>query len=284
MGDKGWAESASHRIDFDVDLELAGKFALVTGGSRGIGKAIARRRADEGVDVAIVARGKEALEAAAEQIAESTGRRVVPVVADTANESSVTDMVRSVLNSFGRIDILVNSAADPGGSVSPPPGLAQVTDQTFFYDMNVKVMGYLRCAREVAPGMRSNGWGRIVNIGGMAGRRSGNLLSASRNAALVAATKNLADELGPHGINVTIVHPSMTRTERTPRLIAERARREGVSDDEMERRMAAQNSVRRFIDADDIAFVVTMLCSPKAVAINGDVIAAGGGSERSIFY
>ena len=267
-----------------MDLELAGKFAIVTGGSRGIGKAVARQLAREGVVVAIVARGQEALSAAAEEIAESTGRRIVPVVADTTSESSVNDMVRTALTSFGRVDILVNSAADPGGSVSPPPGLAQVSDQTFFYDMNVKVMGYLRCAREVAPSMMSNRWGRIVNIGGMAGRRSGNLLSATRNAALVAATKNLADELGPHGINVTIVHPSMTRTERTPRLIAERAQREGVSDDEMERRMAAQNSVRRFIDADDVAFVVTMLCSPRAVAINGDVIAAGGGSERSIYY
>jgi NAD(P)-dependent dehydrogenase (short-subunit alcohol dehydrogenase family) len=162
--------------------------------------------------------------------------------------------------------------------------VTEATNQRFLDQMNVKVLGYLRCAREVAPSMRAQGWGRIVNIGGMAGRRSGNLVGAARNAALVAMTKNLADELGPHGINVTVVHPSQTRTERTPALIAERARQQGLTPAEAERQMASQNSVRRFIDAQDIAFVVTMLCSPRAVAINGDVIAAGGGADRAIYF
>ena len=96
-------------------------------------------------------------------------------------------------------------------------------------------------------------------------------------------TKNLADELGPHGINVTVVHPGLTRTEKTAGVIAARAERQGVSHDEAEKRMV-NNLVGRWIDAADIANVVTFLASPKVVAINGDVIAAGGGVPGTIYY
>jgi NAD(P)-dependent dehydrogenase (short-subunit alcohol dehydrogenase family) len=267
-----------------VDLQLAGKTAIVTGGSRGIGKAIALELAREGVAVAIVARGLDALQASAAELAEATGQRIVPAAADTTDDASVARMVAEVQDAFGHIDILVNSAADPGGGADAGRTLAEATDRRFVDQMNVKVLGYLRCTREVAPSMIDRGWGRIVNIGGMAGRRSGNLVGAARNAALVAMTKNLADELGPRGINVTVVHPSQTRTERTPGVIAERARTEGISEAEVERRMASQNSVRRVVDASDIAYVVTMLCSPRAIAINGDVIAAGGGADRAIYF
>ena len=234
-----------------MDLELAGKTAIVTGGSRGIGKAIARELASEGVDVAIAARGREALDEAAAEL--------------------------------GRIHVLVNCAARPLGS-APIPSLAEITDDHFWADMNVKVMGYLRCAREVAPHMRRQGWGRIVNVSGLASRMTGSAIGSMRNVAVSAMTKNLADELGPHGINVTVVNPGYTYTERTPGMIEARASAEGVSPEEVERRMAEANSVRRFIDARDVAHVVAFLASPKSVAINGDVIAAGGGVGNAIYY
>src|SRR5687768_8499848 len=130
-----------------MDLELAGKKAIVTGGSRGIGKAIARELAREGVDVAIVARGEDALKQTAAELAEDTGRRIVPIVADTASDQAVTSMVDQAVKELGGVDILVNCAAQPGGQ-TPPPKLAQITDDAFYSDVNVKVMGYLRCARE----------------------------------------------------------------------------------------------------------------------------------------
>src|SRR5947208_11693628 len=130
-----------------MDLGLHDKHAIVTGGSRGIGKAIARELAAEGVDVAIVARAQETLEATGEELAEATGRRIVPVVADTGSEQAVRAMVQQVVDAFGHIDILVNCAAQPGG-MRPPPKLAEVTDEAFYSDVNVKVLGYLRCARE----------------------------------------------------------------------------------------------------------------------------------------
>jgi NAD(P)-dependent dehydrogenase (short-subunit alcohol dehydrogenase family) len=265
-----------------MDLELHGKTAIVTGGSRGIGKAIARQLAQEGVDVALVARDRAALEETARELAAETGRRFVPIAADTGNDVSVREMVQRAAEELGHLDILANAAARPGGQ-APPPKLAEITAEVFWDDVNVKVMGYLRCAREVAPYMIRQGWGRIINVSGLAARQTGSIVGSMRNVAVVALTKNLADELGPHGINVTVVHPGTTRTEKTTGVVAEQARRAGVTPDEIERRMAQANAIHRIIDAREIAYVVAFLASPKSVAITGDVIAAGGGG-RGIYY
>src|SRR5579862_9603321 len=136
-----------------MDLQLAGKTAIVTGGSRGIGKAIARELAAEGVDVAIVARSIETLKQTADELAEGSGRRIIPIVADTSDDASVKAMVGQAASELRHVDILVNCAAQPGGQGAVPK-LADVTDDLFWSDINVKVMGYLRCAREVAPHMK----------------------------------------------------------------------------------------------------------------------------------
>jgi NAD(P)-dependent dehydrogenase (short-subunit alcohol dehydrogenase family) len=265
-----------------MDLELAGKTAIVTGGSRGIGKAIARELAREGVDVAIVARGADDLKATAAELAEDTGRHIVPLVADTSQDASVKAMVDQAGAELRHLDILVNCAAQPGGQ-GPVPKLANVNDDLFWSDVNVKVMGYLRCAREVAPHMIGQGWGRIINVSGLAARNTGSMIGSMRNVSVVALTKNLAEELGPQGINVTVIHPGLTRTEKTPGVIAATAERQGISLADAEKRMVG-NLVGRWIDAREIAYIATFLASPRSVAINGDVIAAGGGARGSIYY
>lgn len=265
-----------------MDLELDGKTAIVTGGSRGIGKAIALVLAAEGVDLALVARDQAALDAAARDVATASGRRVVGVVCDTGDTASVDRMVAQVVTELGSVDILVNCAARPGGG--PAPRADEVPDDLFHEEMNVKVLGYLRCARAVAPHMKARGWGRIINVSGLAARVSGNAVGSMRNVAVAALTKNLADELGPYGINVTVVHPGMTWTERVPGMLQAIAERQGISLEEAEVRLLRQNSLQRTIDATDIANVVAFLASPKSVAITGDAIAAGGGAGRSIYY
>jgi NAD(P)-dependent dehydrogenase (short-subunit alcohol dehydrogenase family) len=265
-----------------VDLELAGKTAIVTGGSRGIGKAIARELAAEGVDVAIAARTMADLKATAAELAEGSGQRVVPLEVNTGDDASVKAMVDEAAAQLGHLDILVNCAAQPGGQ-GPVPKLADVTDDLFWSDVNVKVMGYLRCAREVAPHMIRQRWGRIINISGLAARSTGSMIGSMRNVAVVAMAKNLADELGPHGINVTVVHPGLTRTEKTAGVIGALAQRQGISEADAEKRMI-NNIAGRWIDARDIAYVVTFLASPKAAAVNGDVIAAAGGIKGVIYY
>ena len=265
-----------------MDLELSGKTAIVTGGSRGICKAIAREFGREGIDVALVSRGREALEATARELAQETGRKMIPIQADTGNEESIQAMVQQAVSELGHLDILVNSAARVGGGAAP--SLSEITAEYFWEDMNVKVLGYLRCAQEVAPHMIKQGWGRIINISGLAARQSGSVVGSIRNVSVAAMSKNMADELGPHGINVTVVHPGLTRTERTADIVDERASREAISTGEAEERMAQGISIRRMIDAKEIAYVVTFLASPKSVAINGDAIAVAGGSGRAIHY
>jgi len=105
-----------------------------------------------------------------------------------------------------------------------------------------------------------------------------------RNVAVSAMTKNLADELGPHGINVTVVHPGMTYTERIPALVAERVREQGVPKEEIERQLREANSVKKLIDAREVAYVVAFLASPKSISINGDAIVCGGGVGKAIYY
>ncbi|MDP2013624.1 MAG: SDR family oxidoreductase [Actinomycetota bacterium] len=265
-----------------MDLELVGKRALVTGGSRGIGKAIARALANEGCDVVVTARGDAALRATATEISSATGRRIVPIVADTSSSKDINTMVDAAVAALGGVDILVNNAARPGGS-SVPPRMADITAEEFWEDMNVKVLGYLQCAQAVVPHMLNSGWGRIISISGLAARSSGSTVGSMRNVAVAAMTKNLADELGPRGINVTVVHPGGTRTEASAGKFEAIAEARGISAAEVERLMGS-NSIGRMVDAAEVAVVVTFLASPRSIAINGDAIAVGGGTPGPIYY
>jgi NAD(P)-dependent dehydrogenase (short-subunit alcohol dehydrogenase family) len=241
-----------------MDLDLAGKVAIVTGGSRGIGKAIALELAREGAEVAIVARGQAALDEAAADIGRQTGCAVQAIAADTGDDSAVKAMVAAVRAAFGRIDILVNCAAQPAGQAKPPT-LAEITTEDLWADVNVKVMGYLRTAREVAGPMIAQGGGRIINISGLAARATGSIIGSIRNISVAALTKNLADELGPQGVTAVCVHPGLTRTEKTPDVVARRAAAQGVSVAEVEKQMAAGNLVGKLITAEEIAHVVAQI-------------------------
>ncbi|HWL87661.1 MAG TPA: SDR family NAD(P)-dependent oxidoreductase [Polyangiaceae bacterium] len=266
-----------------MDLQLRGRRALVTGGSRGIGLAVARALVAEGVDVAIAARDLERLQAAAAELRAASDRTVVPVVIDTADDASVHRAVAAAVDVLGGVDILVNNAARPGGQ-APPAKLASITSEEFFADVNVKVLGYLRCAREVAPMMIQQGWGRIINVSGLAARQTGAIVGSIRNVAVAALTKNLADELGRYGINVTVVHPGLTRTEKTAGVVAAQAETLGVDEAEVEARMGSRVAIGRIVDATEVADVIAFLASPRSVAITGDAVVVGGGAMGPIHY
>jgi NAD(P)-dependent dehydrogenase (short-subunit alcohol dehydrogenase family) len=266
-----------------MDLQLTGKRALVTGGSRGIGKAVARALAREGADLAIAARDEAALAAAAREIATESGRRVVPIAADTGDDASVKALVAGAVAALGGIDILVNAAAKPAGQAAPPK-LGEITDAVFWGDVNVKVMGYLRMAREVAPGMVAQGWGRIISVSGLAARQTGSVVGSIRNVAVAAMTKTMADELAGTGVNVTVVHPGLTRTEKTAGVMAARGAAAGIAAAEAEARAARGALIGRLVEAEEVADVVAFLASPRSVAINGDAIACGGGVPGAIHY
>ncbi len=267
-----------------MDLELSGKRALVTGGSRGIGKAVARALAQEGADVALLARDASTLAAAAAELMAQTGRNVVGVVADTRDDAAVQAAVAEAAARLGGpLQILVNAAAEPAGYAGPPK-LGEITSAFFQGELDTKVMGYIRCSQAVLPGMVAAGWGRIVHVSGLAARQSGNTVGSIRNVAVAALAKNMADELGPVGIQVTVVHPGITRTERTAPLLAARAAAQGMAAEALEAQMAAGNSIHHLVDATEVAHVVAFLCSPKSRAINGDAVCVGGGAPRAIHY
>jgi NAD(P)-dependent dehydrogenase (short-subunit alcohol dehydrogenase family) len=269
-----------------MELGLQGKHAIVTGGSRGIGKAIARELAREGVDVAIVARNKGDLEATARELAAETNRRIVPLAADVTSKEQVDRTVAEAAEQLGGLHILVNSGSAPGGSPTATGPIETVIDEDLIEDFNTKYVGALRCSRAVIPFMKTAGWGRIINIsGGNAGNPSG----GARNAGLVHMTKTLAVQLGRHGITVNCIHPGTTRTERTPSLLAARAAQLGVSPEDAERQDFAPDSPRgnaicRMVDATEVAFVAVFLASDKAWAVSGELVAASGGAGRSVYY
>lgn len=264
-----------------MDLQLAGKRAIVSGGSRGIGLAIAAGLAAEGVDLVLAARGAE-VEAAAAGLAASSGRRVIGIRADSADDESVRRMVDRAVAELGGVDILVNTAATPWSAEKNVPA-SQTGDELMRAEFEVKVLGYLRTARAVAPHMVAQGWGRIMNISGLGARNAGSVAQTVRNISVSAITKNLADELGPKGVNVTVVHPGLTRTPALTQRLEERAAEEGTTVEELESGMV-RNTVNRMIDAADVAAVVVFLASPRSIAITGDAIAAGGGVPGPIYY
>ncbi len=272
-----------------MDLGLKGKHAIVTGGSQGIGKAIARELAREGVDVAIVARRKEPLEAAAREIASETGCRVIALPTDVTNRAQVEATVAQAASQLGGLHILVNSGSSPGGSTTATGPIESVVDEDLLKDFDTKYMGALRCARAVIPHLKQQKWGRIINISGTNSRNAGNLSGGARNTALVHMTKTLAVQLGRFGITVNCIHPGTTRTERTPSLLAEQAKNQGITAEEVEKRNFAPdaprgNAICRMVDAAEIAYVTAFLASDKSWAISGELVVATGGAGRSVYY
>jgi NAD(P)-dependent dehydrogenase (short-subunit alcohol dehydrogenase family) len=260
-----------------MDLQLNGRRALVTGGSRGIGLAAARALVAEGADVALLARTPQPLEEAAGELRGRTDRRVIAVAADTGEDESVRVAIDRVIGELGGVDILVNSAAD---AATRRP----LQDDDLESEINVKVRGYLRCVRAVAPSMVESGWGRIINISGIAARHTGSITGSIRNVAVAAMTKNLADELGPKGINVTCVHPGMTITEQSPERFEALAALRGGDAAQVAADLAARVSLGRLVHADEVASVIAFLASPLSVALNGDAIIASGGVRGAIYY
>ena len=270
-----------------MELGLRGKHAIVTGGSKGIGKAIARELAREGVDLAIVARSRAALETTARELEAETRRRIIPLVADVTSKEQIDSMVAQAAQQLGGLHILVNSGSPPGGTATGP--IETIIDQELLDDFNVKYVGALRCARAAIPYLKEQGWGRIINISGTNARNAGNLSGGARNTSLVHFTKTLAVHLGRYGITVNCIHPGTTRTERTAGLLAARAAELRITPEEVEQRDFAHDSPRgnaigRMVDASEIAYLTVFLASDKAWAVSGELVVATGGAGRAVYY
>ena len=266
-----------------MDLQLRDKKAIVTGGSAGMGKAIARQLAREGCDVVIGARTEGPLRNAAMEMAQETKRKIVPVVVDTLDNASIIRFVKQAAEALGGIHILANCAARVGGTI--PDSMESITDEQIVKDFEEKFLGYYRCAREAAPYMKQAGWGRIVNLSGGAGRTPGTAISTpARNIASVSLTKSLANTLGPFGINVNAIYPGTTMTEAVLQRSRAQAERQGKSFDTYLEELRQRSVIRHLVTAEDVAQVVTFLCSPLAVSITGEAISVSGGVNADMHY
>jgi NAD(P)-dependent dehydrogenase (short-subunit alcohol dehydrogenase family) len=264
-----------------MDLHLTGKRAIVSGGGHGIGLAVARALTAEGVDVAISGRSV-GINAVAAQLAAESGRTVIGIRVDTGDDTSVQAMVAEAVRRLGGVDILVNTAAKAWTADMNKTGI-ETSDDLLRSHFEIKVLGYLRTARAAAPHMIEQGWGRIINVSGLGARSANSVTQTIRNVGVSALTKNLADELGPHGINVTVVHPAATRTPAMTEHLTATAAAQGTTVEVLEAGMAT-NSIRRLIDASEVADVVAFLASPRSIAITGDAVAVGGGVPGPIYY
>src|SRR5215468_9192099 len=262
-----------------MDLGLKGKTALVTGGSKGIGRAIAEGLAREGARVAISARTALDLDKAATQI-RAAGGEVVPVAADLSQLAEVTRVVTSVQERFGRIDILINNeGAIRGGDFLKTP------DEQWAGDWSLKILGYVRMARAVLPIMQKQGGGRILNVVGAAARNPtpGYLPGGIANAGLINFTKGLADLGAPSNVLVTAISPAATATDRWETLIAQQAHAARTTVDDLRAKAFAEYPLKRIATPEDIADLACYLVSERASFITGICITVDGGATRGVF-
>ncbi len=263
-----------------MDLELTDKTALVTGGSKGIGRAVARALAAEGARVAICARDKRTLESAAAEIRDATGREVVAIAADLSQLPEVEGVVATARERLGRIDVLVNNAGAIRGG-----GFLEIPDAQWSEDWSLKLLGYIRMARAVFPLMQAQGGGRIINVVGAAARNPAAtyLTGGAANAALVNFTKGLADLGAPHQILVTAVSPAATATDRWESLMHQQARAAGKTVEALRAEALAPYKLGRMARPEDVADLVTFLASARASFLTGICITVDGGATRGVY-
>jgi NAD(P)-dependent dehydrogenase (short-subunit alcohol dehydrogenase family) len=268
-----------------VDLKIAGKVALVVGGSQGIGKVIATTLAGEGVRLAICARTEETLLNTAREIRQDTGSDTIPVRGDITELADVQRIVAETMAHFGRIDILIN-----GANNSRSAGFFELTDQNWLDHVNVKLLGKVRIIREVAPYMMEQRWGRIINIAGGASRRVrtpdgrvGSWTSGPINAGLTNLSKRLCDELGPYGITVNTVLPGGVESPGKA-VRRERFLREHSGFDAATAEMETRRPIGRAIQPEDSANLICFVVSDLAGAISGQVLTTDGGATAGVYY
>lgn len=262
-----------------MDLGIAGRVAIVTGGSRGIGRAVAERLCREGAHVAVCARNRDSL-ADTQRTLEAVGAgRALTVAADLAEPAAAERVVEAAAAAWGRIDILVNNA----GAARGLP-FDELTHERWLENLSLKLFGYLRMARLVLPHLRRNGWGRIVNVAGVAGLQPSALAMpvGLNNAGILNVMKALSDAEAASNILVTTVCPGPILTERQTTLLQDAARAKGITVEAAQREATAAIPLRRMGRPEEVADAVAFLASERASYITGSLVIVDGGLHRSM--
>lgn len=268
-----------------MDLGLKGKTAIVTGASRGIGREIARALHAEGVGLVLVAQTAETLEKAARGIAgaarsaSASVAAIHPIVADLSLRAEVERVARESIAKLGHVDILVNNAARARTGNFFSMADADVQDV-----WQVKALGYVRLVRALAPHMMERREGCIINIVGSTARTPTEdfVVGSMVNAALVSFTRGISRELARHNVRINSISPGWTLTEQQARSFEMQAAAQGLTADEVERRVARAIPLNRLVTTEEIATMVLLLASSKLPGLTGEDILIDGGATPAI--
>jgi 3-hydroxybutyrate dehydrogenase len=255
-------------------MRLAGRRALVTGGGRGIGRAVALRLAKAGVAVAVASRTRGEVDAVAEEV-QALGGTSLPLVADVARPEDVEGMFRAARTALGGVDILVSAA---GVATSAP--LVRTSDEVWRSTLETNLSGAFYCLREALPEMVEAGWGRVVSIASIAGKTGHPYIaaySASKHGVL-GLTKCAALEVAEKGVTINAVCPGYVDTAMTDASVARIVEKTGRAQGEVRRHLAELSPQKRLIEAEEVAALVLYLCGDEARGITGQALSVDGGT------
>ena len=264
-----------------MELRLAGKRALVAAASRGLGKTIALRLAEEGTKVAICARDAERLERTADEIRQKTGTEILAVPTDLTDYGQIKRLVNTVNERFGGPDILVANAGGP-----PPGSFLELSDEQWQEACQLTLMSAVRLAREIIPGMIAQRWGRVIFSTSVSVKQplENLILSNSLRLAVIGLAKSLANELAEYNITVNSVCPGGTETERLKELIRHQAELHGITYEKAQEEFWLQEiPMGRLGKPEELADLVAFLASERASYITGTAIQVDGGAVKGIF-
>lgn len=262
-----------------MDLGLKGRAALVTGASKGLGRAVAERLAKEGADLVMAARSRAPLEAAAAEIARDTGRRVVPVAGDVRKPAFCTGAVDQAVAALGRLDVLVANAGGP-----PPGGVDDFGPEAYRDALELNLMSTVQLVLAAVPEMRKNRWGRIVAITSVSVKQPvpDLILSNTSRPGVVGFVKTISRELAPDGILCNVAAPGYVATDRLNALFAARAEAEGVTTEAIRDTLASGVPMRRIGQPAEFAMAVAFLASEAASYVTGHTLQIDGGLVQGL--
>jgi 3-oxoacyl-[acyl-carrier protein] reductase len=264
-----------------MDLGIAGRVAVVTGASRGIGRAVAEALAAEGVALVLAARGAADLERTAAEIA-ATGADVIGVPADALDPDAAAALAAAALDRHGRVDVLVNNAGGDSGRLA----FHDLDDEAWERAYRLNVVSAVRLTRALLPSMRENRWGRIVNVSSYTARVPEPFCGpyAAAKAALVNLTRTLSRTYAVEGVVTNCVLPGLTRTDGVSAGFADAAAATGRTEADLVGAMLrrAPIDVGRLGEASEVAAAIAFLCSEQAAWISGVGLLVDGGTVRSV--
>ena len=254
-------------------MELSGRGAVVTGGGRGIGRAVARALAESGAAVVVTARSTDEIEAVADELRRD-GFEAHAVRCDVADPQSITAMAAAAREALDHVDILVNNA---GIARSNPVKRLPLEEWHRIFAVNAT--GTFLCTQAFLGGMLERGWGRIINVASVAGLRGARYIAAytASKHAQIGFTRALADEVAAQGVTVNAICPGYVDTEMTEYSVARIVEKTGLSQEEALGRILALSPQGRLIRPEEIAHVARMLCGDDGEGVNGQAIAIDGG-------